>query len=196
MRKWLEVMSMPSKYESSQKSDLRFQKTQRVLTESMYSLLKENRFTKLTVESICKEGMISRAAFYSHFSDKYDLLERWLLTFFTHRITKADDYDDLKEFVNQFVSENGKVIKNLLIDADEYTFEVLNNFLCTIFNVDNTKRSNGEIIQKNAVVVNLYINGIVNYLLWQAKNNFPFDVPMINEYSIDVIKKLCDWAKE
>lgn len=187
---------MLSNYNNSQKGDLRFRKTEQALIASMFSLLSECRFAKLTVDKLCKEGQISRATFYAHFTDKYDLLRFWLLVFWKHKINETDTYEDVKELINQFISENKKILKNLLIDADNETFEVVLNFFCSILDIENAKDIDGKVFQKNIVVVNLYISGIVYYLLWQARNNFPSDVPMINDYSFDAIKKLWDWVKE
>lgn len=187
---------MLSDYGKLQKVDLRVQKTERVLIASMYSLLNECRFTKLTIDKICKEGLISRATFYTHFLDKYDFLEYWLLSFWTYKATKIDTYENVKESINKFINENKKIIKNLLSDADNQTLEIIQNLLCSTFDINNAKRVDEKGIQKNIVTANLYVGGIIYYLLWQVRNNFPPDVPIINEYSFDAINNLRDWMKE
>lgn len=187
---------MLSDHKSSQKTDLRVRKTELALLASMCSILNECQFAKMTVDKLCREGQLSRATFYSHFMDKYDLLEFWLSSFWTYKAAATDTYEDVKEPINQFVSDNKKVIKNLLVDADHQTLEIVLNFLCTALGVNNAKYINGKLIQKNIVAANLYIGGIVYYLLWQVGNDFPPEVPIINEHSFGAIEKLWYWAQE
>lgn len=58
------------------KNDLRYIKTEKIIKESFKKCVEENGFEKVTVSMICEEGLISRNAFYLHFTDKYDLLDR------------------------------------------------------------------------------------------------------------------------
>lgn len=58
------------------KNDLRYIKTEKIIKESFKKCVEEHGFEKTTVSMICEEGLISRNAFYLHFTDKYDLLER------------------------------------------------------------------------------------------------------------------------
>ena len=58
------------------KNDLRYIKTEKIIKESFIKLVNNKGFEKTSVSDICKEGIISRNAFYLHFADKYDLLER------------------------------------------------------------------------------------------------------------------------
>lgn len=182
--------------EGLQKVNLRDQKTGRVLIASMSSMLNERRFAALTVDRLCREAGLSRATFYSHFMDKYDVLGFWLLSVWTCKTTRTDTYEEIREPINQFANKNKKIIKNLLIGADQQTLEIVLNFLCSALDIDCVKRADGEIAQKDVVAVNLYAGGIIYYLLWQAKNNFPPDVPVINEYSFGAIKKLWSLTKE
>lgn len=58
------------------KNDLRFIKTENIIKESFASCVYEYGFEKITVSLLCKKGLISRNAFYIHYTDKYDLLDR------------------------------------------------------------------------------------------------------------------------
>lgn len=53
-----------------------YQRTDRVIIEAMIRLLKEKSFEKITVQNILEEAMITRATFYAHFRDKYEVAER------------------------------------------------------------------------------------------------------------------------
>lgn len=186
---------MLSDYEVTKKNDLIIQKTKQVIIASMQSLLNECRFAKLTVSMICEKAEIGRATFYAHFIDKYDLLEFWLLSFWKYKVSASDTCEYAEGPINQFISENKKIIKNLLLDADDRTLDIVYKFLCSALGIETIKDIDGKITQKNIVAGHLYIGGIVNYLLWQAKHNFPPDVPVINDYSFGAFKKLWDWFK-
>lgn len=55
-------------------TDLRVQKTKKALYTTLLELLKTEKFSSITVNSICKQALIHRTTFYKHFLDKYDLL--------------------------------------------------------------------------------------------------------------------------
>lgn len=56
------------------KEDLRVRRTKRLLSNALFELIKKKSFEKITVCDICDVAMVHRATFYSHFSDKYELL--------------------------------------------------------------------------------------------------------------------------
>lgn len=56
------------------KEDLRVRRTKKLLSDALFELVKKNAFEKITVCDICDAAMVHRATFYSHFSDKYELL--------------------------------------------------------------------------------------------------------------------------
>ena len=57
-------------------SDLRVRRTQKLLREALIELIEEQGFEALTVREITERAMVSRAAFYRNYHDKYDLVER------------------------------------------------------------------------------------------------------------------------
>jgi len=61
---------------SHNSSDLRVRRTQKLLREALIALIEERGFDAITVGEIAERAMVSRAAFYRHFQDKYDLVEK------------------------------------------------------------------------------------------------------------------------
>ncbi|MBK8903500.1 MAG: TetR/AcrR family transcriptional regulator [Anaerolineaceae bacterium] len=55
--------------------NLRVRRTQKLLREALIKLIEERGFDKLTVREISEGAMVSRAAFYRNYQDKYDLVE-------------------------------------------------------------------------------------------------------------------------
>ena len=57
-------------------SNLRVRRTQKLLREALIELIEERGFEALTVGEITERAMVSRAAFYRNYQDKYALVEQ------------------------------------------------------------------------------------------------------------------------
>ncbi|MCR8980754.1 TetR/AcrR family transcriptional regulator [Brevibacillus laterosporus] len=56
--------------------DVRVYKTKKSISEALIILLNEKDFSQITIKDICTRSLTSKSTFYSHFVDKYDLLEK------------------------------------------------------------------------------------------------------------------------
>jgi AcrR family transcriptional regulator len=61
---------------SQQVKSLRVRRTQKLLREGLIELIEERGFDALTVGELTERAMVSRAAFYRNYHDKYDLVEQ------------------------------------------------------------------------------------------------------------------------
>jgi AcrR family transcriptional regulator len=61
---------------SQNSGDLRVRRTQKLLREALIALIEEQSFDTITVGEIAERAMVSRAAFYRYYQDKYDLVEK------------------------------------------------------------------------------------------------------------------------
>ena len=57
-------------------SNLRVRRTKILLREALIALIEERGFEALTIGEITERAMVSRAAFYRNYQDKYDLVEQ------------------------------------------------------------------------------------------------------------------------
>ena len=57
-------------------SNLRVRRTQKLLREALIELIEERGFDALTIGELTERAMVSRAAFYRNYQDKYDLVEQ------------------------------------------------------------------------------------------------------------------------
>jgi AcrR family transcriptional regulator len=57
-------------------NNLRVRRTQKLLREALVELIEERGFDALTVGEITNRAMVSRAAFYRSYKDKFDLVEQ------------------------------------------------------------------------------------------------------------------------
>jgi AcrR family transcriptional regulator len=56
--------------------NLRVRRTKILLREALIALIEEKGFDAVTVGELTERAMVSRAAFYRHYQDKYDLVEQ------------------------------------------------------------------------------------------------------------------------
>lgn len=62
-----------------------FIRTDRAITQALIRLLKIKPFEKITVQDILNETPVTRATFYAHFRDKYEIAEQMLAHFLKER---------------------------------------------------------------------------------------------------------------
>jgi AcrR family transcriptional regulator len=55
-------------------TDLRVQRTRKLLRDALIALTIEKGFAAVTVQDIVERAMVNRATFYRHYQDKYDLV--------------------------------------------------------------------------------------------------------------------------
>lgn len=168
---------------SYQKEDLRVIKTHRALKKALMTLLETKNFRRITVNDICAEALTSRAAFYTHFCDKYVLLK----CTFEDLLKDKFSYEDIDEIINRFIYEKNKMIRNLFDDADNETMEVLQAFVLKIieravsFNKDKT---NPEYV----ILSNFCVGGIIQVLNWQIKHYYPEELNHTKKYFHNIVK--------
>jgi AcrR family transcriptional regulator len=79
---------------SQNSGDLRVRRTHKLLREALIALIEERGFDALTVGEIASRAMVSRAAFYRYYQDKYDLAEQ---IFEEILQTMANEFDPLRQ---------------------------------------------------------------------------------------------------
>ncbi len=57
-------------------NNVRVRRTQKLLREALIELIEEQGFDALTIGELTSRAMVSRAAFYRNYRDKYDLVEQ------------------------------------------------------------------------------------------------------------------------
>ena len=130
------------------KNDLRYIKTEKIIKESFKKCVKEQGFDKVTVSMICEDGMISRNAFYLHFTDKYDLMERLLDEF---RVSLLKSY-------GKNITEN--VRKNDILESTKiYAEAILENKEDFLFLIKYSRKQIEKIVSE--VITEMPIRNII-----------------------------------
>ncbi|MFW9847721.1 MAG: TetR/AcrR family transcriptional regulator [Candidatus Thorarchaeota archaeon] len=104
--------------------DLRVQRTKHILRQAIAKLLEDNDLRDISIQQISEQAMIYRTTFYSHYSDKYDLLEDYLIVTWQEEmdIERRRDMDNLKEQYREGILDTVKFFKrysNLFIQLNE-----------------------------------------------------------------------------
>lgn len=77
--------------------DKRITKSKKAIKSALIEILQEMPFEKITVTEICRRGIVSRITFYTHYEDKYSLVEEMCSDY----IVEADDnYHRLQKINN------------------------------------------------------------------------------------------------
>src|SRR5262245_66286987 len=61
---------------SRQGKNVRLRRTQKLLRDALVELIDERGFDAITIGELTDRAMVSRAAFYRNYQDKYDLVEQ------------------------------------------------------------------------------------------------------------------------
>lgn len=168
------------------KEDLRVYKTHKALMATMSDLLKSRNFAQITVNDLCEEAQISRATFYSHYTDKYDLLKQWLASLKSTIIHNQHDYEEIEKNVNS----NSSIIRNLVKNANSEASELVCDFMFSLLNIQFDETDSGKFNQERIVLTKFLSGGIMNYLSWQVDEKFPEDVQMMNPYIYNILNLL------
>ncbi|MCI1857687.1 MAG: TetR family transcriptional regulator [Sporolactobacillus sp.] len=117
-------------------NDPRAKRTRKFLQQAFTELLKQKDFDKITIQDIADQAEMNRSTFYSHFQDKYELLDVTLNTMFSdilsERIPADSNLDEpslvrnLMLAICQYQIETGKCI-NLKSTLSLYIEENIKN---------------------------------------------------------------------
>lgn len=165
--------------------DLRVKRTYILLKNALFELLSKKSFDEIKVNDICNLAMIHRTTFYSHFQDKYDLLEYCIKDLeedLTEKIKKSQ-YSNSKEFYTNlvmnlldYISENKKMLKSIL--KNNYDNGLNNIFMNTCINYITSmleKDPNITYKLKTPVIANFYSGAVISTLVWWIKNDNNLD---------------------
>lgn len=177
------------------KGDMRKMRTEKALINAMLSLLETRSFVRLTVQDLCREAWISRATFYAHFNDKYDLLRYWLNHLETELKPRDDSYHQLEQSINRFVHRRKNIIKNLMENASPETLALLHHcILSKIFYSGEMQKPEPD--TSDVVLSSFLVGGILYYISWQINNKFPRKLQLLNPYLYEMIRLLKKWEPD
>ncbi|MFD1908390.1 TetR/AcrR family transcriptional regulator [Paenibacillus rhizoplanae] len=85
-RIWRSVQFKANGTKKGLSMDRRIRKSQEAIIEAFIQLIAEKNFEQITINEIAERANVSRGTVYSHFTDKYDLLDQCIRTHFVKLI--------------------------------------------------------------------------------------------------------------
>ena len=180
-------------------NDLRVKRTYLLLKNALFELLAKKSFEEIKVNDLCNAAMVHRTTFYSHFSDKYELLEYCIQDIEKELTDKIGNstYSNIKEFytnliVNllKYVSENKKFFKCIL-KKNSYS-GVINIFMnaCVSYITDMLeKEENMDISHKIpiSIIAQYYSGAVINTIIFWLTTNSKITEEELCNYIISLI---------
>jgi len=121
--------------------------TRMVLRDSLMELMKTKPISAIYIKEICALADISRATFYKHYTDQYDLLRKTEEEVFTfiekilkkYAIIKYDKNSTvhLMEEILQYIADNNKSIYVLFTENGDIHFQ--KNLFSSLYNLNYLK---------------------------------------------------------
>lgn len=122
--------------------DLRKTRTLKLLKEALLEVMTKKSFEEIKINDICNVAMVHRTTFYSHFDDKYDLLE-YCIKEAEKEITEKmepENYTSIQEFYTNmimalvcYIEGNKEKFKAMLIKNDNTSFYKMFNSTCVLY---------------------------------------------------------------
>jgi AcrR family transcriptional regulator len=88
---------------------------------TMKEMLEKHTIEKITVDMILKESGVSRATFYRHFCDKYDLMYAYYRSHIDSISDESNAYENILQLCD-FIRENKKYFSNIAKNDGDQSF--------------------------------------------------------------------------
>ncbi len=181
------------------KVDQRVQRTENAIVTTFFELLEEKHFNNITIIDICKKALINRGTFYTHFEDKYQLLERCVYVMMksfdeeVRRLRGDNDimgyYQDMFEVAVGFVTKNKKAIKTIIHKVDSKT--VFNQIHAIV--IRNIMKNVGKLTPKEPnppleVMAEFFGAGLIQVVRWWIVDEPTYPVDQMKTHLFRVVR--------
>jgi len=170
--------------------DRRIKKNQTAIMNALIQLIGEKDFEKITINEIAEHADVNRGTIYSHYSDKYDLLDKCLEAHLYHLIESCSSVDETEPYPSKssLLRTLGQMEKNALF----YRNVLSNKGIPSFRNHLQKMMSNQvmeQIIENNLslnelskdILVQFLSSAIVGVIEWWLTQPMPCSVEEITE---------------
>lgn len=188
------------------KTDLRIQRTYRLLHIAFTKLMEARSFENITVNDLCEEAMIRRTTFYKHFADKYEYLSFYMTEIrdeFQNQLppdispSNAGAYfQSMSRALLLFLQQHQALVTNA---AKSKLLPVMFDILGEQIRIDmqeafRTDESLKPAVRENREILSaFYAGGLMSTLrLWLDRNMPDVDADMLNTLSALVMMGIRD----
>lgn len=183
---------------SSPPVDLRVRRTRKLLSSALVGLLAEQPFESITVREICERAMVHRATFYTHFTDKYELLrsvlndvEADLLQLQTSKEWDVESGHFVSQFVDYVVAHRS-LFTLLLVerDGDSLTALMRHQFATmTERQVKEFQSSGVRYTVPAPVMAQFFAGAVLGVIAWWLENDQPVSPEQLTHYLDHLLSK-------
>jgi AcrR family transcriptional regulator len=183
---------------NSPSPDLRVRRTKKLLSNALVGLLAEQSFESITVRQICERAMVHRATFYTHYTDKYELLqsvlndvEADLLQIQTSKDWDAESSNFLLQFMD-YVIAHRSLFTLLLVEKDAHSLTALmrRQFAAmTEAQVKDFQASGVHYSVPPAVMAQFFAGAILGVVSWWLENQQPISPEQLTHYLDHLLSK-------
>lgn len=179
-------------------TDLRVIKTRNLLYNTLIELMKDKSFEEIKVSDICSKALINRSTFYSHYSDKYELLVDLVDTMkkaLVESLEKNKHYINTKEYYVEMI----KILLDHLEDKKSTFCSIIINNRNSIVEdiiIDSVNRDIKNRIAKASassfnvpsdIVSVFYLAAVAGVMVSWLKNDLKYEKQKIIDYLMVLI---------
>lgn len=179
--------------------DLRKTRTLKLLRNALLEMMSKKPFEEIKINDICNLAMVHRTTFYTHFEDKYDLLEYCLKEAereITEKITPSS-YLNVKEFYTNmimnvicYIEDNKSIFKAMILKNDDSSFFKIFNNTCVlyIYNMLQQEEKKGE--EHNIpikLIAEFYAGAVISTITYWIKDSSKMTAKQLCNYIIKLI---------
>ncbi|MMZ59578.1 DNA-binding transcriptional regulator EnvR [compost metagenome] len=154
--------------------DRRIKKNQAAITKAFIDLLAEKDFEKITINEIAERADVNRGTVYSHYMDKYDLLDKCIEAKFTLLLEycytdDGESYPSKTSLLRtlEHMEDDESFYRNLITNK---SFPSFRNHLQQLLNTQIKNQVPDHYVSLNGVstdiVVQFYSSAIVGVIEW------------------------------
>lgn len=174
-------------------------KTRKLIKDTFIAMLAEKReVSDITVSKLAERANISRATFYSHFDDIYDVVEEFeseiIEEFFTDaKLLATDNYEKFFDELLSFMEKNDKNYK-IMCRTNDFLFSAKNLAAIAIgklFEITNEdcRIKNRDFIE---LEISIFMEGIFCEYIKYCRGLTAFTPKILCEYSKAYYKRFID----
>ena len=171
--------------------DLRVQRTYLLLKNALLELLAKKSFDEIKVNDICNLAMIHRTTFYSHFQDKYDLVNWYFEKLVLKSFEEMNQGGTLQEALNlkfAFIEQEHAFFKEAF-KSNDYNNLIHYDFCCIYdFYKEYIHKNTGKTLSSDIdFLLKMYCRGSVDMTVEWVLNDMPISKEDIVTYLIEAI---------
>lgn len=180
-------------------ADLRTTRTYKLLKNSLLELLSKDSFDNIKVNDICNLAMVHRTTFYSHFADKYELLdycindiEKELLSDFSGKKfdTSKEFYTNLIMNILNYLGSNKLFFRNMI--NNNYSAGIItvlhNSAIVNITELLNKEAKAGIVFETPIkIMAEFYAGAVTSIIMWWLTSNSKISEEELCDYIVNLI---------